>query len=378
MRTITIVYERHHYLYRWLKPMLAARREFRQLGYKVEYQNLIDYFPIFQGGIRKKLEEYSIKSACKSKHDIVMMAFHHSTSHFCTELSSNERVEILKKIKTHCNMLVWLDTADSTGTCMFDVMPYVDLYFKKQLLKDTQDYCRDVYGTRTFCEYYHNLLNIDDKTITQRYYPHTEEKYLNKLRVAWNVGIGDIHAIKPLQLILHPFSVRQPKFIRPEEEREYDLQYRGSGYSPIAGYPRSRSKELMSEMMNESDIRISDITKRIPKEEFIREAQNSTCILSPFGWGEICGRDFEAFVYGNCMIKQDMSHCVTYPNAYQAGFNYVPLKWDFSDFKDVISKATSQEYKKIAKQAQEWYKFYFTSDGRMDFAKHIVKELEKK
>lgn len=32
-------------------------------------------------------------------------------------------------------MLVWLDTADSTGTCMFDVMPYVDLYFKKQLLK---------------------------------------------------------------------------------------------------------------------------------------------------------------------------------------------------------------------------------------------------
>lgn len=52
-------------------------------------------------------------------------------------------------------MLVWLDTADSTGTCMFDVMPYVDLYFKKQLLKNTEDYCRDVYGTRTFCVWNH-------------------------------------------------------------------------------------------------------------------------------------------------------------------------------------------------------------------------------
>lgn len=285
MRTITIVYERHHYLYRWLKPLLASRKEFKELGYKIEYQSIVDYFPIFRGSFQKKLEHASIKSACKGKRDIVMMAFHHSTSDFCMKLSADKRAEILKKIKAHCNMLVWLDTADSTGTCMFDVMPYVDLYFKKQLLKNTEDYCRDVYGTRTFCEYYHNKLHIEDETITQRYYPHTEKQYLNKLRVAWNVGIGDIYAIKPIQLIMHPFSVTKPHFLSPNSERTIDVQYRGSGYSPIAGYPRSRSKELMIEMITESNIKISDITKRIPKKEFIKEGQNSKCILSPFGWG---------------------------------------------------------------------------------------------
>lgn len=376
MRTITIVYERHHYIYRWLKPMLAARKEFQQLGYIIEYQSLVDYIPVFSGAFQKKMEHASISAACKGRHDIVMMAFHHSTSDFCMKLTSEERAQILKKIKEHCNMLVWMDTADSTGTCMFDVMPYVDLYFKKQLLKNSQDYCRDVYGTRTFCEYYHDLLHVEDETITQRYYPHTEEKYLNKLRVAWNVGIGDLFAVKPIQLILHPHSVTKPDFLSPDTERILDVQYRGSGYSPLAGYPRSRSKELMMELMQESDIKISDITKRIPKAEFISESKNSKCILSPFGWGEICGRDFEAFVYGACMIKQDMSHCITYPDAYQAIFNYVPLKWDFSDFKEVLSKVTSPEYKKIAKQAQEWYKFYFTPEGRMDFAKHIVNQLE--
>lgn len=378
MRTITLVYERHHYIYRWLKPMLAAREEFKKLGYKVEYQSIMDYFPIFRGRFQKKMEHASIRSACHGEHDIVMMAFHHSTSDFCTKISSEERAEILKLIKAHCNTLVWLDTADSTGTCMFDVMPYVDLYFKKQVLKNQADYCRDVYGTRTFCEYYHDLLNIEDETITKRYYPHTDKQYLRKLRVAWNVGIGDLYAVKPIQLILHPFSVTKPDFISPNSERPLDVQYRGSGYSAIAGYPRSRSKELMMEIMKESDLKISDITKRIPKEEFIKEGQSSKCILSPFGWGEICGRDFEAFVYGGCMIKQDMSHCITYPDAYQPGITYIPLKWDFSNFKDVLLKAASPEYKEVAKKAQEYYKHFFSVEGRKDFAKHVVSELERK
>lgn len=357
--------------------MLASRKEFRKLGYKIEYQSIIDYFPVFRGKFQKRLEHASINSACQRKHDIVMMAFHHSTSDFCMKLSVDERAELLKKIKTQCTMLVWLDTADSTGTCMFDVMPYVDLYFKKQLLKNTEDYCRDVYGARTFCEFYHNLLKLDDTTITERYYPHTEKKYLSKLRVAWNVGIGDLYAVKPIQLILHPFSITKPVFKSPDSNRVLDVQYRGSGYSPIAGYPRSHSKELMEELMRESSIKISDITKRIPKTEFIKEGQRSKCILSPFGWGEICGRDFEAIVYGCCMIKQDMSHCLTYPNIYQPWVTYVPLKWDFTDFKEVLAKAASPEYKKLAKNAQEYYKHCFTPEGRMDFAKHVVSELER-
>lgn len=377
MRTITIVYERHHYLYRWLKPLFAARKEFKQLGYKIEYQSLLDYFPIFKGKLKKKLEKASIKSAIKAHRDIVMMAFHHSTSDFCMNYTAEERADILNKIKHNCNLLIWLDTADSTGTCMFDVMPHVDLYFKKQILKNAKEYCRDIYGTRTFCEYYHDMLDVEDDSLTQKYYPHTEEKHLSKLRVAWNVGIGDLYAVKPIQLIMHPYSVTTPHFLSPNTERELDVQYRGSGYTPIVGYPRSRSKELMIEMMQESDIKISDISRRIPKDEFIREAQKSKSILSPFGWGEICGRDFEAFVYGACMIKQDMSHCITYPDVYQPGVTYIPLAWDFSDFKKKLSLSSSEEYKEIAKQAQEYYKFFFTPAGRLDFAKHLISEIEK-
>lgn len=371
MRSITIVYDRHFYTYKWLKVLYACKREFKELGYKVKYQNILDFFPLND---TKKLnwERRSYISACRGSHDIVMLAFHHSTSELCL-MSAEERAEILKKMKKHCNVLVWIDTADSTGTCMFDVMPYVDLYFKKQILKDTKDYCRDVYGSRTFCEYYHNLLGVEDKEITSRYYPHTEEKYLAKLRLAWNVGLGDLFA-RRRQIIFRPHKMTAPVFLDPFSDKTLDVQYRGTGYSPIAGYPRAESQRRMKELKG---IKCSDVTKKIPKEEYIKEGQSAKAVLSPFGWGEICGRDFEAVVYGSCMIKQDMSHCITYPDIYQSGITYVPLKWDFSDFEDVLNKSNSEEYRTIAKQAQDYYKVFFTKKGRKNFANHIVKEIER-
>lgn len=305
------------------------------------------------------------------EHDIVMMAFHHSTSKLC-KLPTEERIDILNKIKRKCKLLIWLDTADSTGTCMFDVMPYVDLYFKKQLLVDKNAYCRDVYGSRTFCEYYHDLLNIEDEDITKRYYPHMDSNYLHKLRVAWNVGLGDLYARGIKHLL--PYSLTEPIFQDVDTYRPLDLQYRGSGYSPIVGYPRQRSKELLAEM--KGTLNISDFNKRIPKNEFVKEGLNSKSILSPFGWGEICGRDFEAIVYGACMIKQDMSHCITFPDIFQPMKTYVPLKWDFSDFKEKINNAGSDEYRQIARNAQVYYKYFFTKEGRMDFAKHIIGQIE--
>lgn len=373
MRTITIVYQRHPYVYRWLKPMMANRKEFKRLGYKVEYQGIMDFTPPINHKVMPAMERRAIRDACRGKRDIVMMAFHHSTAWLC-QTSQDVRISIIKEIKSRCNLLVWLDTADSTGTCMFDVLPYIDLYFKKQLLTDLNLYSStSYYGSRIFCDYYHKLLKIDDTEITKREYPLAETRDLCKLRLSWNVGLGDLY-VSNLYMYLHPFSVKKPEFTSPDTDRQLDVQYRGSGYSPVAGYPRQRSKELLMEMDN---IEVCDVNHRIPKDEFVKEGKNAKCILSPFGWGEICGRDFEAITYGACMIKQDMSHCRTYPDIYQPMKTYVPLRWDFSDFKEKLSLAASEEYKQIARNAQEQYQFYFTEAGRMDFAKHIVEELEK-
>lgn len=351
---------------------MRVKKELKDLGYEVGFDSVWDKIPTQRCVNRYKLERRALHHAMSTEHDIVFLAFHHSTSYLGT-CDSEERGALLKNIRNKCNLLVWLDTADSTGTCLFDVMPYVNVYLKKQVLVDRERYCHPIYGGRTFCEYYHKMLNIADDVITARDYQPVEKKFLDKIRISWNVGLGDLYANSGLSLYIRPDSIVTPTFNSCDfSGKSLDVQYRGSGYSPIAGYPRSEAKRRLSKMRG---ITYPDVSRKIPKEEFVREGENSKCILSPFGWGEICGRDFEAIVYGACMIKQDMSHCETFPNVYHPYKTYVPLKWDFSDFEEVLSKVATDEYQEIAEQAQACYKYFYTQEGKMECARHIIKSI---
>ena len=53
-------------------------------------------------------------------------------------------------------------------------------------------------------------------------------------------------------------------------------------------------------------------------------------VLSPFGYGEICFRDFEAVLSGALLLKPDCGHLETWPDIYGEG-TYVPLDWMASD-----------------------------------------------
>ena len=40
----------------------------------------------------------------------------------------------LKQAKSNGNNVIWFDVTDSTGTCQFQVLPYVDRYYRNYLL----------------------------------------------------------------------------------------------------------------------------------------------------------------------------------------------------------------------------------------------------
>lgn len=369
MRKITILYDGSHYLYRWLKPLIAARKEFQSLGYDIGYADVRQYLPILKSG-----EEINLHIGIKHKHDIVFMAFHHNTSKLGLA-SHDERIDILKLIKNNCNRLIWLDAADSTGTCLFDVMPYVDVYFKKQLLKDISSYTKPIYGSRLYCDYYHNLLKVEDPSIA-REYPLLDMKYANKIQISWNVGLGDLFA-KGYRLVIHPFKLEQPEWINPDSEtKNLDIHFRGGGNSPIVTYQRSKCKELVSGITN---LTHPDPNTKVPYVEYMKEIKRAKMVLSPFGLGEICTRDFESFAYGATMLKPSMEHCITYPNWYQPNKTYVPIKWDFSNFNEVLNGCGTEEYKTIAKNGQDLYKYYRTSpEARLEFAKHVIDGINLK
>jgi hypothetical protein len=84
----------------------------------------------------------------------------------------------------------------------------------------------------------------------------------------------------------------------------------------------------------EDELNILNENKLIKYNDYISELINSKLCISPFGYGEVCWRDFEAILAGSLLIKPDMSHLVTKPNIYIPYETYVPINWDYSDLEE--------------------------------------------
>ena len=72
---------------------------------------------------------------------------------------------------------------------------------------------------------------------------------------------------------------------------------------------------------------------------YIQECNHIYGMLSPFGWGEICYRDFEATLGGNLLLKPNMDHIKTWPNIYTED-SYFKLDWNYFQYCGIMSHMT--------------------------------------
>ena len=108
--------------------------------------------------------------------------------------------------------------------------------------------------------------------------------------------------------------------------------------------------------------------------------RKSILTISPFGYGELCFRDFEAFMSGTILLKPDMSHLSTWPNFYLKNITYVPFSWDLADIEEIVKKILQDKeyYKFIAINGQKNYqKFTISSEAKYLFYQHFEKLIYK-
>jgi hypothetical protein len=60
-------------------------------------------------------------------------------------------------------------------------------------------------------------------------------------------------------------------------------------------------------------------------------------VLSPWGWGEACHRDFEALSFGAVLVKPDWSFVESFPDISSKEAPYIPCRVDFSDVPDIVN-----------------------------------------
>lgn len=68
----------------------------------------------------------------------------------------------------------------------------------------------------------------------------------------------------------------------------------------------------------------------IPFQDYVHQLLSSKIIVSPYGYGETCFRDWEAIFSGALLIKPSIDHIEGFPF-------HVPCKPDFSDLAEVVA-----------------------------------------
>ena len=118
-------------------------------------------------------------------------------------------LDLLRALREKYETIFFFNGNAGGGIPRLEVLPYVDLLFNKALFRDRSLYERSLYGDELFTEHYHANHAIDDPSPLRRVnlrdlYGKDSvalEAAKAKLRVSWNIGIGDFPKLKTRQRV---------------------------------------------------------------------------------------------------------------------------------------------------------------------------------
>jgi len=191
--------------------------------------------------------------------------------------------------------------------------------------------------------------------------------------VSWSTALGDFGVLarrfRRFGRYLPAFRRYSARFVSPERKRSVRVACR-------LGLSHKRTtvlhhRKLIKEVLERD---FGTQTHPIPREEYLEELRRARVGVSPFGYGEVCFRDFEVILAGAALVKPDMSHLETWPPLYTDGECYVAHRWDASDLKEVVDRLLAGDaWRGIATRAQQVYRHYLLEPaGHEEFVSRVA------
>lgn len=275
-------------------------------------------------------------------------------------------LDLMVKLRSKYQKIAFFHDDAGGGIPRLEVLPHVDLFYSKALFRDKTLYGRDLYGKELYSDYYHEKYGVEDSDHHSRAVM-SDPAQLAKLRLSWNIGIGDYPRHKLRQragvAFARIFSPQAASFFVISDKFDPKKAVNSNkGIWPVHARLGLISRPSISYQRTLVFEKIANnpafLTGSVSQAQFNREAAHSRIVLSPFGWGELCLRDFEAVRSGALLLKPDMSHLETWPDVFLPDETYIPFDWDA---KTLVSKAEEilndeQKRKKIVYSAAIRYK----------------------
>jgi hypothetical protein len=268
--------------------------------------------------------------------------------------ANGDFIKFLKHLRSNVGRLIWFDASDSSGTTQFPVIPHVDVFVKKQVLKDKSYYAGNPNELK-------NVMVWSNPLANQKTFIPCAESELNKIRVGWNIAYNDYrdfvvhYRLRKLLSHFINYKTYPIKFTPPSTSRCYDITFRGMVNYSSEAVGNQRNKVL--EMFTSLPYKLAT-GQPIKRSVYLNELKSSKISISPFGLGEVCYRDFETFISGSLLVKPSMDHLEMFPHLFIPNETYIPVAWDLSDLKETLTKVLDDYnyYQDIANNGQEVYK----------------------
>jgi hypothetical protein len=223
--------------------------------------------------------------------------------------------------------LDWFAPTDLRYASILD--PFISAYVKKQILEDFSNYGRSTVGDTNLTDYYCRRFSIE-LPVTQFIVP---EHFRGKIVLGSNFE----YSPRILQNLMRGWR---------EGPRSIDLHAR-MATKGVSWYSQMRTEALRAaeELRDRFNIASSGM---VSKRQYFAELYDSKLCFSPFGYGEVCWRDFEAMSSGALLLKPDMSHLRLSNNPFKSFETYVPLSWDLRDLREKVEYYTSNHSERIS------------------------------
>lgn len=228
-----------------------------------------------------------------------------------------------------------------------EVDPFIDIYIKKQIFRRFEDFQRPVVGDTNLSDYYGKGHQHDYSVFT----PNVPRSIEGKLRLWSNFGLSP----QMVDLFLSPL---------PDlDNRSIDLHARlAVNGEPWYKAMRQEAKDAVEQLKGVTIAQHG----RVRRDEFFAELADSKLCFSPFGYGEVCWRDYEAFATGALLIKPSIEHLAVEPDVFSPGNTYIATSWNLHELEETVKHyiQDAPARRRIVRNAHQEYQAWIRS-GRV-------------
>jgi hypothetical protein len=225
-----------------------------------------------------------------------------------------------------------------------------------------------------------NLKNLklnNEKLVQKRYHYKKINNNLSEEKASkYEIKEKNFYKIKTLIPLIIQERFYNLKNNKLNYKKKYDLCLVASSHIKKCKFISKHRINCYNKLLNCKFSKICLLDKNIPYKDWIEILTSSRICISPWGFGEMCYRDFESLYCSSILLKPDCSFLNGFPNIYENNIYYKQCNHNFEDLEEIIDEILKNKYENITNNGNilinKFYNFKYVGNVIAKEIKNLI------